>query len=80
MILDPEKGLWLHLADGVSLDHEAGSYGDRHRDGIPTMATATLSDSTEVTITVNDVNEAPMAVRRWLTTVRGRSRRGDSMP
>ena len=55
---DAEGGWWLALADGVSLDHEAGA---------TVMVTVTVTDdgdpamsaSTEVTITVNDVNEAP---------------------
>ena len=57
---DAEGGWWLALADGVSLDHEAGAT-------VTVTVTVTddgdgaLSDSTEVTITVNDVNEAPMA-------------------
>ena len=57
---DAEGGWWLALADGVSLDHEAGA---------TVMVTVTVTDdgdpamsaSTEVTITVNDVNEAPEA-------------------
>ena len=55
---DAEGGWWLALADGVSLDHEAGA---------TVMVTVTVTDdgdpamsaSAEVTITVNDVNEAP---------------------
>ena len=55
---DAEGGWWLALADGVSLDHEAGA---------TVMVTVTVTDdgdpamsaSTDVTITVNDVNEAP---------------------
>ena len=58
---DAEGGWWLALADGVSLDHEAGA---------TVMVTVTVTDdgdpamsaSTDVTITVNDVNEAPTAV------------------
>ena len=57
---DAEGGWWLALADGVSLDHEAGA---------TVMVTVTVTDdgdpamsaSTDVTITVNDVNEAPVA-------------------
>ena len=57
---DAEGGWWLALADGVSLDHEAGA---------TVMVTVTVTDdgdpamsaSTDVTITVNDVNEAPEA-------------------
>ena len=56
---DAEGGWWLALADGVSLDHEA-------EDG-SVMVTVTVTDdgdpamsaSADVTITVNDVNEAP---------------------
>ena len=58
---DAQGGWWLALADGVSLDHEA-------EDG-SVMVTVTVTDdgdpamsaSTDVTITVNDVNEAPEA-------------------
>ena len=59
MILDPEKGLWLHLAEGASLNYEAGS---------EVMVTVTYTDSAgntasqDVTVMVTDVNEAPMAV------------------
>ncbi|MDE0244636.1 MAG: hypothetical protein OXM59_04725 [Gammaproteobacteria bacterium] len=58
---DAEGGWWLALADGVSLDHEAGATVTVTvtvtDDGDPAM-----SASTAVTITVNDVNEAPVAV------------------
>ena len=58
---DAEGGWWLALADGVSLDHEAGATVTVTvtvtDDGDPAM-----SASTDVTITVNDVNEAPEAV------------------
>ena len=55
---DAEGGWWLALADGVSLDHEAGA---------TVMVTVTVTDdgdpamsaSTDVTITVNDINESP---------------------
>ena len=59
VILDPENGLWLHLAEGASLDHEADS---------EITVTVTYTDSAgntasqDVTVMVNDVNEAPMAV------------------
>ena len=59
VILDPENGLWLHLAEGASLDHE---------DGAEVMVTVTYTDSAgnsasaDVTVMVTDVNEAPMAV------------------
>ncbi|MYE05525.1 MAG: hypothetical protein F4Y00_11230 [Bacteroidetes bacterium SB0662_bin_6] len=59
VILDPENGLWLHLAEGASLDHEAGA---------EVMVTVTYTDSAgntadaTVTVMVTDVNEAPMAV------------------
>ena len=36
VILDPENGLWLHLAEGASLDHEAGA---------EVMVTVTYTDS-----------------------------------
>ena len=59
VIQDPENGLWLHLAEGASLDHEAAS---------EITVTVTYTDSAgntasqDVTVMVNDVNEAPMAV------------------
>ena len=59
VILDPENGLWLHLAEGASLDHEAGA---------EVMVTVTYTDSAgntasaDVTVMVTDMNEAPMAV------------------
>ena len=59
VILDPEMGLWLHLAEGASLDHE---------DASEIMVTVTYTDSAgntamqEVTVMVTDVNEPPMAV------------------
>ena len=59
VILDPENGLWLHLAEGASLDHEADS---------EVMVTVTYTDSAgnmasaDVTVMVADVNEAPVAV------------------
>ncbi|MDE0454248.1 MAG: putative Ig domain-containing protein [Gammaproteobacteria bacterium] len=59
VILDPEDGLWLHLAAGASLDHEAGS---------EITVTVTYTDSAgntasqDVTVMVTDVNEAPVAV------------------
>ena len=56
---DPEGGWWLALADGVSLDHEAGATVTVSvtvtDDGSPSM-----SASTDVTITVNDINESPV--------------------
>ena len=56
---DPEGGWWLALADGVSLDHEEGATVTVTvtvtDDGSPAM-----SASTDVTITVNDVNESPV--------------------
>ncbi|MYG00438.1 hypothetical protein F4212_15085, partial [Candidatus Poribacteria bacterium] len=55
---DAEGGWWLKLKDGMSLDHEeAGSV----------MVTVTVTDagglsaSTDVTVTVNNVDEAPSA-------------------
>ena len=59
VILDPENGLWLHLAEGASLDYE---------DASEVMVTVTYTDSAgneaeaTVTVMVNDVNEAPVAV------------------
>ena len=59
VILDPENGLWLHLAEGASLDHE---------DAAEVMVTVTYTDSAgntasaDVTVMVADVNEAPEAV------------------
>ena len=59
VILDPEDGLWLHLAEGASLDHEADS---------EITVTVTFTDSAgntasqDVTVTVADVNESPVAV------------------
>ena len=57
VILDPEDGLWLHLADGVSLDYE---------DASEVMVTVTYTDSAgntasqTVTVMVTDVNESPV--------------------
>ena len=59
VIQDPENGLWLHLAEGASLNYE---------DASEVMVTVTYTDSAgntasqDVTVMVNDVNEAPMAV------------------
>ena len=59
VILDPENGLWLHLAAGASLNHE---------DAAEVMVTVTYTDSggltaeQTVTVMVNDVNEPPEAV------------------
>ncbi len=59
VILDPANGLWLHLADDASLDHEEDS---------EVTVTVTYTDSagntasTDVTVMVTDVNEAPVAV------------------
>ena len=58
VILDPEDGLWLHLAEGASLDHEADA---------EITVTVTFTDSAgntasqDVTVVVNDVNESPVA-------------------
>ena len=58
VILDPENGLWLHLAEGASLDYEAAS---------EITVTVTFTDSAgntasqDVTVMVTDVNEAPSA-------------------
>ena len=58
VVLDPEMGLWLHLAEGASLNYE---------DGDTVMVTVTFTDSAgntasqDVTVTVTDVNEAPYA-------------------
>ena len=55
----PRNGLWLHLAEGASLDHE---------DAAEVMVTVTYTDSAgntasaDVTVMVADVNEAPEAV------------------
>ena len=57
VILDPEDGLWLHLAEGASLDYEAGS---------EVTVTVTFTDSAgntasqDVTVMVTDVNESPV--------------------
>ena len=57
VILDPEDGLWLHLADGVSLDYE---------DASEITVTVTFTDSAgntasqDVTVMVTDVNESPV--------------------
>ncbi|MCY3942017.1 MAG: putative Ig domain-containing protein [Gammaproteobacteria bacterium] len=59
VILDPENGLWLHLAEGASLDHEAGA---------EVTVTVTYTDSAgntasqDVTVMVTDVNEPPVVV------------------
>ncbi|MCY3942006.1 MAG: putative Ig domain-containing protein [Gammaproteobacteria bacterium] len=55
---DAEGGWWLALADDASLNHEAGAT-------VTVTVTVTdsgdpaMSASTDVTITVNDINEAP---------------------
>ena len=57
---DAEGGWWLVLADGMSFDYET--------DGDSIMVTVTVTDSgdpamsasTDVTLTINDVNEAPV--------------------
>ena len=57
VILDPEDGLWLALTADTTFDFEA--------DGGEIMVTVTYTDtagnvaSMDVTVTVNDVNEAP---------------------
>ena len=59
VILDPEQGLWLAMTDGTTFDYETV--------GGEIMLTVSYTDSagetvsTEVTVTINDVNEAPMA-------------------
>ena len=59
VILDPEEGLWLHLAAGASLNYE---------DASEITVTVTFTDSAgntasqDVTVMVNDVNENPVAV------------------
>ena len=76
---DAEGGWWLALADGVSLDHEAGA---------TVMVTVTVTDdgdpamsaSTEVTITVNDVNEAPTAVGKVDTVTAAAGKAIDAKP
>ena len=62
---DAEGGWWLALADGVSLNFE----DEASHHGAEVTVTVTVTDdgdpamsaSTDVTITVNDVNEAPSA-------------------
>ena len=55
---DDQGGWWLKLKDGMSLDHEAAG---------SVMVTVTVTDagglsaSTDVTVTVNNVDEAPSA-------------------
>ena len=57
VILDPEDGLWLAMKDGATFDYETV--------GGEVMVTVTYTDqdggtvSADVTVTVNDVNEAP---------------------
>ena len=59
VILDPEEGLWLAMTDGTTFDYETV--------GGEIMLTVSYTDSagetvsTEVTVTINDVNEAPEA-------------------
>ena len=59
VVLDSENGLWLHLAEGKYLDFE--------KDGAEVIVTVTFEDSggntasQDVTVMVNDVNEAPVA-------------------
>ena len=67
VILDPENGLWLHLAEGASLNYE---------DGAEVMVTVTYTDSAgntasqDVTVMVTDVNEPPVAVGMVDATLR----------
>ena len=57
VILDPEAGLWLAMTEGTTFDYETV--------GGEIMLTVTYTDSagqmasTDVTVTLNDVNEAP---------------------
>ena len=57
VILDPENGLWLAMTDGTTFDYETV--------GGEIMLTVVYTDSegteveAEVTVTINDVNEAP---------------------
>ncbi len=57
VILDPENGLWLAMTEGTTFDYE--------KVGGEVMVTVTYTDSEgtavmqEVTVTVNNVNEAP---------------------
>ena len=59
VVLDPENGLWLALKDGVSFNFE--------EHGGSVMVTVTYTDtgghsaSQDVTVTIMDVNEAPVA-------------------
>ena len=59
VILDPEEGLWLAMTDGTTFDYETV--------GGEIMLTVSYTDSagetvsTDVTVTINDVNEAPEA-------------------
>ena len=77
---DAEGGWWLALADGVSLDHEDAA-------SVTVTVTVTddgdpaLSGSTDVTITVNDVNEAPEAVGMVanITTLSGQAIDADAI-
>jgi hypothetical protein len=51
-------GWWVKLKDGMSLDHETA---DTVTVTVTVTDAAGLSDETDVTVTVNDVNEAPSA-------------------
>ena len=81
VILDPEMGLWLHLAEGASLDYEAES----HHHGGHVEVTVTFTDSAgntasqDVTVMVTDVNEGPEVTGEVdpVTTLAGQAIKAD---
>ena len=58
VVLDPENGLWLALKDGASFNYE--EHGDSVMVTVTYTDTAGHAASTDVTVMVNDVNEAPV--------------------
>ena len=63
---DDVGGWWLKLADGESLDYEAGATVDVE---ITVTDTAGLTAMTTATITVNDIGESPTAPSARATTL-----------
>ena len=55
---DAVGGWWVKLKDGMSLDHETA---DTVMVTVTVTDAAGLATSTDVTVTVSDVNEAPSA-------------------
>ena len=76
---DAEGGWWLTLADGVSLDHEAESGSVMVTVTVTDSGDPAMSASTDVTITVNDVNEGPNVTGEVdaVTTLAGQAVKAD---